>query len=274
MNIDTSTYYPEPLLPPEEGEDKGKREERDPISGAVLSATANQEKEENLDDILEEIEEKADYDSKDPRSVGPVDMLSTLLSWILVPLLMPVYGMLLLFDLTLLSYAPSASKWGFTLIVFLINCVVPMLLVLLLKRVGLVQDYGLNGRKERLIPYIITVAAMGFTAWYMWIKGAPLWIAMFFAGGGVAALINLFVNLRWKISAHAAGIAGVVAMLVHVAHIGFRPDNAPLTWLIVWTILAGLLGTARVWLGKHTVWQVMAGYAVGFCSVYFLITFL
>ena len=75
MNIDTSTYYPEPLLPPDEGEDKGKWDERNPISGAVLSATANQEKEENLDDILDEIEEKADYDSKDPRSGGPVCLL-------------------------------------------------------------------------------------------------------------------------------------------------------------------------------------------------------
>ena len=31
--------------------------------------------------------------------------------------------------------------------------------------------------------------------------------------------------------------------------------------------LSGILGTARVWLGRHTAWQVIAGYAVGFLSV-------
>ena len=35
-------------------------------------------------------------------------------------------------------------------------------------------------------------------------------------------------------------------------------------------VLSGLLGSARIWLGRHTVWQVVAGYAVGFCSVFFL----
>ena len=41
-------------------------------------------------------------------------------------------------------------------------------------------------------------------------------------------------------------------------------------WLIAPIIVSGLLGSARVWLGRHTVWQVLAGYAVGFCSVFFL----
>lgn len=271
MKLDTSSYYPEPLLPPE---DDGEKKAAETSGGSSLFPKSDlRDKDEDIDDILDEIEDKADFDSKNPMAGGPVDMLSTLLSWIFVPLLMPVYGMMLLFDLTILSYAPSSAKWIFTLVVFLINCVIPMILILLLKKLGIVQDYGLNGRKERLIPYVITVLCMGATAWYVWAKGAPLWIAMFFAGGGLAALINLCINFKWKISAHAAGIAGIVAMLVHVAHMAFRPDNAAFTWLIIWIALAGMLGSARVWLGRHTVWQVVAGLAVGFCSVYFLVTF-
>ena len=64
-------------------------------------------------------------------------------------------------------------------------------------------------------------------------------------------------------------MAGLVAMLVRMSHTPMvNPDV--LTWLIVAVACAGLTGSARLWLGRHTLAQVLAGYAVGFCSVYFL----
>lgn len=265
MKLDTSSYYPEPLLPPE-GEDE-KREESLIPSGSPAVTSA-------VDAAAESRGEDPGRSSKEPTSGGFLDYLATLLSWGLVPLLMPVYGMLLMFDLTALSYAPSSSKMIFTGVVFIINVVIPFLLILLLKKLGLVDDYGLNGRRERLIPYLITLLCMGGTAWYMAVKGSPMFTCMFFAGGGMAAFVNLLVNFRWKISAHAAGVAGVIALLIHIAHIGFRPDTAVLAWLVIWTLLAGLLGSSRIWLGRHTLGQVLCGLAVGFCSVFFPITFI
>lgn len=41
-------------------------------------------------------------------------------------------------------------------------------------------------------------------------------------------------------------------------------------WLLISVGLAGLLGSARIWLGRHTLGQVLAGYVVGFCSVFFM----
>lgn len=194
---------------------------------------------------------------------------SHLISWVFVPLLMPVYGILLIFSLSFLSYATFGTKLLFTLIVFGANFLVPMILVLLLKKLGLIQDVGLNGRKERLIPYIITIVCLAGTGLFLYLKMAPLWVAVFFAGGALAGLINLLINFRWKISAHAAGIAGVVAMLIQVIKEG--PSSADMVWWIVVAILcAGLLGSARIWLGRHTLMQVLAGSAVGFLSVWTL----
>ncbi|MDE6804392.1 MAG: hypothetical protein K2J29_07160, partial [Muribaculaceae bacterium] len=130
-------------------------------------------------------------------------------------------------------------------------------------------DIGLNGRKERLLPYIITILCLGATAWFMSLKGAPLWMSMFFIGGAVAGIINFAVNFYWKISAHSAGIAGIVAMLIRIMRDGF-PEPSTFSWLIAVILLSGLLGAARVWLGRHTAGQVLAGYAVGFCSVFFI----
>ena len=198
-----------------------------------------------------------------------VTKCSNFISWIFVPLLMPVYGIMLIFSLSFLSYAPFHTKLVFTLIVFAANFVVPMILILLLKKMNVISDIGLNGRRERLIPYIITIVCLAFTGFFLYIKMAPLWVAMFYLGGALAGLINLVVNLRWKISAHAAGIAGIVAMLIQVIKEG--PSSEGMIWWIVAAIItAGLLGSARIWLGRHTLMQVLAGSAVGFLCVWTL----
>ena len=198
-----------------------------------------------------------------------VDNLSTAVSWLMSPLLMPVYGIVLVFMLTLYSYVPMGVKFGFSLIVAGVTIILPMLTVLLLKHLGMVDDLGLNGRKERTIPYLITILCMAGTGVFLAMKGFPLWVVMFYAGGALAGLIEAIINNWWKISAHGAGVAGLVALLVRMSHTPMvNPDV--LTWLIVAVACAGLTGSARLWLGRHTLGQVLAGYAVGFCSVYFL----
>lgn len=198
-----------------------------------------------------------------------VTRVANILSWVFVPLLMPVYGIILIFSLSFLSFAPTHTKVAFTFVVLGANFVVPMLIVLLLKKMGIIQDVGLNGRKERLIPYIITMVCLGATGLFLYAKMAPLWVAMFYEGGALAALVNMIVNFRWKISAHAAGIAGLVAMLIQIMKEG--PVSPHMTWWIVASIVvAGLLGSARIWLGRHTLMQVLAGTLVGFLSVWIL----
>ncbi len=41
-------------------------------------------------------------------------------------------------------------------------------------------------------------------------------------------------------------------------------------WLSAVIILAGAVMTARVYLGRHTLWQVLAGCANGFICVYLM----
>lgn len=214
---------------------------------------------------------KQENDSKDVPPVGrkATDRVAEILSWIFVPLLMPVYGLILAFSLSILDVAPMGMRVVFTLIVFGIDVVVPMVLIYFLKRFGIVDDLGLNGRKERLVPYIITIVCYLATAWFICYKGAPLWLGLFFVGGALAGGVNLVVNFWWKISAHSAGIAGIVALLIRIVRDG-SPEPEIFTWILLSIVAAGLLGSARVWLGRHTVWQVFAGYAVGYVCVFFL----
>lgn len=209
----------------------------------------------------------------EPPSATPAERLATMfsniLSWVFVPLLMPVYGIVLIFSLSILSMSAFNTKLIFTLIVLVANFVVPMIAVFLLKKMNLVSDVGLNGRGERTIPYIITLVCLAGTGLFLYLKGAPVWVAMFYEGGALAALINLIVNFRWKISAHAAGMAGIVAMLIQIMKEG-SPSGDITWWIEASILLCGLLCSARVWLGRHTLAQVLAGSAVGFLCVWSL----
>ena len=95
-----------------------------------------------------------------------------------------------------------------------------------------------------------------------------MWMTMFFCGGAIAGAINLIINFKWKISAHAAGMAGVAAILLRMAH--ELPDTANITWLVIWLILTGILGASRIWLRRHTLSQVLAGYLNGFLCVWLM----
>lgn len=257
-------YMPKPegWTPPEP-----TKSENSEISG-ISEGLESQENSENSAISEPENADVINFEDTTPLEKG-ITTVSNILSWIFVPLLMPTYGIILIFTLSFLSLASSSTKMLFTLIVFGANFILPMLLVLLLKKLGMIENVGLNGRKERVIPYIITIVCLVGTGWFLYFKGAPLWVAMFFAGGALAGVINLIVNFWWKISAHAAGIAGIVAMLIQITKEGFPAPHTTL-WIVLTIIMAGLLCSARVWLGKHTLAQVLAGSAVGFLSVWSL----
>ena len=265
MPIDTSSYYPEVSGPEGNEREDSLNKNRKSLFGDTI------EVEEIF--IEEKKSETPAPQTEDPESETIwekiADGISHFLSWILVPLIMPVAGIIFIFRLSVLDVIPSGLQVAVIFVIAGINFFAPMLLILMLKLLGVVKDVGLNGQKERLIPYIITALCYGGAAWFVASRGAPVWVAMFFCGGALASIINLFINLKWKISAHATAIAGIVALLIRL-----QRDSAVEPQLYVWLLItvgaAGLLGSARVWLGRHTVWQVLAGYLVGFCSVFFL----
>ena len=193
--------------------------------------------------------------------------VSNFLSWIFVPLMMPVYGAIIAFTLSILSFNMLSVRVLFIGLVAGINLMLPISVIIILKRVGVLSDYGVNRRSERSLPYLIGIVCLIATAVLLYFKHAPLWFVAFYIGGALAGIIELLVNLRWKISAHAAGVAGVVALLTYLVLYDFSLPSA-FGWLVGAVAIAGLVGSARILLGKHSVWQVLAGYAVGFAAVY------
>lgn len=277
MKLDTSSYYP-----------KSSIDEREymPASERMADRASNESDSPDADNNSLPAEEEPVNETNSPAGISEtqepdlppseaetiVTGFSHLLSWVFVPLLMPVYAALIAFSYTILSFTAFVPRMVYVLIVFGINVAIPSLLVLLLKKLGAVNDVGLNNQKERFLPYVICIVCLIGTALFLGFKGAPQWLVMFYMGGAAAGIVEVIINRWWKISVHAAGIAGIVALLAHLLIYDYTLPGVQ-TWLLISIAVAGLLGSARVWLGRHTVWQVLAGYAVGFGCVWCMMLF-
>lgn len=195
--------------------------------------------------------------------------ISRILSTVFSPLIIPTYGMILASYLSILAYLPAGVLWSSIGVVFVITCLVPATAIYAMFKSGFVSDAGLNERTDRTIPYIIVMLCYLGAGFFLLRAAAPVWLVMFFAGGALAGLVSTIVNRWWKISAHAAGMGGLVAMLFRMA--AFEVSLYNLNWWLCGAILlTGAVMTARVYLGRHTLLQVLAGVANGYICVWFL----
>lgn len=197
------------------------------------------------------------------------DRIANVISWVLVPTLVPFYAMILILWTSYLSMiVPVGTRVVVALMTLGLTCALPMVIILVLKLLGMISDIGLNKRSERPIPYFVVLVCYLVTAWYLYAHGAPDWVTMFYVGGALATAVNLTVNFFWKISAHSAAMAGVCFILIKIAHT--TPEAVSVGWLMVWILLTGLLGASRIWLRRHTLLQVLAGYLNGFVCVWLM----
>lgn len=193
---------------------------------------------------------------------GMAGFLSTALS----PLLMPTYGVFMALWVSVLCLLPYGRRVAVLLVCMGITCIIPLIFLSVLRHFKLVKDLHVEVREQRFIPYLFTALCYCVAAYYLYYCHAPQWFVMFMAGSAVTVLIMALVNLKWKISAHMAGIGGVVALIYQIHVMGLSAFD--LLWLLCLTIIvAGALGSARLALKRHDTWQVLAGAVVGFLSV-------
>ncbi len=117
----------------------------------------------------------------------------------------------------------------------------------------------------------MSALSYGACAAYLHTAHAPSWLWLFMAGAGVATVVCAAVNFRWKISAHLTAMGGLTAIAFRILdmHIAAPGVNFILAAMAA-VLLSGLLGTARIYLGRHTLWQTLAGMANGFACVYLI----
>lgn len=190
------------------------------------------------------------------------DVLSTALS----PMLMPTYGVFIVFWVSVLCLLPYGVRVSVLLMCMGITCILPLIFLSVLRHFKLVKDLHVNIREQRLLPYLFASLCCVVAAYYLFYRHSPQWFIMFMVGSAVTVLMLALINLKWKISAHMAGIGGVVALIYQIHVQGLSAFD--LLWLLCLSVIvAGLLGSSRMVLRRHDVWQVLAGAVLGFLCV-------
>lgn len=188
------------------------------------------------------------------------------LSNVLSPLLMPTYGVFIVFWVSVLCLLPYGTRVSVLLMCMGITCILPLIFLSVLRHFKLVKDLHVNIREQRFIPYMFTAVCYLVAAYYLYYRHSPQWFVTFMVGSAVTAVVMALINLKWKISAHMAGICGVVALIYQIHVQGLSAFD--LLWLLCLSVIvAGLVGSSRMVQRRHDLWQVLAGALVGFLCV-------
>lgn len=182
-------------------------------------------------------------------------------SWVLHPFLLPLYFLTVLLTCTTLSLYPSAVKLYFLWVVVLYTILIPALGLVVLRKTGMLTDYRIDIRRERIVPLLMGAVCYVLCAITVArIPSADI-IRRFMIAAAACEVSCLLVSMRWKISLHMTGMGALVAMLAVLNLV----DATELLWPLAVAVLgAGALATARLYLGCHTPMQILAGFANGF----------
>lgn len=192
-------------------------------------------------------------------------LFANITSFLFHPLLMVTYGVALALAFTYLAIYPLNVKLMLVGGAFVTTALVPGLFIFLMVKNGAAVDLELSDRKERVVPYLIFITSVLVCLLFMYKMLMPFWLLAMLIGVCLALIIALCINFFWKISAHALGIGGLLGGMMGVARMHMiNPYGA----FIIVLLIAGLIGTSRIFLKRHTPMQVYAGFCLGFICTF------
>lgn len=205
---------------------------------------------------------------------NPYDSLerpAKIISVIFHPLLMPVYGMAIIFSApTLFGYLPFSVKKLLLLILLVNNVLLPLSLLPFFMQRKIISSWDLSERKDRNIPLIISTLLYGTTSFIIFRFPIPLFLKSFVFATLFLSVTVTLINFWWKISLHSVG-AGALTGLIFILSIKML---TPLEWyLIPSIIITGLILSSRLRLNQHNPSQVWIGLLLGFSGIICFIMF-
>lgn len=205
----------------------------------------------------------------------PTDFLekpAKIISIIFHPLLMPVYGMLIIFSApTLFGYLPFNVKKLLFLIILVNNVLLPFSLMPFFIHRKIISSWALSERKERNIPLIITALLYVTTSYIIFRFPIPLFLKSFIFATAFLSLLVTLINFWWKISLHSVGAGALIGIVLLLS----VKMLTPLEWYLIPVVLiAGLVLSARLRLNQHSPGQVWIGVLTGFSGLILFMMFL
>ena len=187
--------------------------------------------------------------------------LTQLISIILHPIFMPLLALhITLMAAPLLAFTISNNLVLIYGILIFSTIILPLTSIFWLMKKGKVSSLEMSNHKERSLPLFKTVIWMSFG--YYLLQNLLFYTPILKAellGAILIILLASIISKFWKISLHLLGIGGVVGVFIALQII----YGNFLYLLILFILLSGLLGVARIKQKAHNYAQVYAGFIVG-----------
>ncbi|MEJ6588706.1 MAG: hypothetical protein QNL43_02785 [Crocinitomicaceae bacterium] len=204
--------------------------------------------------------------------------VAKVISWVFLPLFMPIYG------LCITLYFPSEeidisrpslyllteelkSQILFLFLVFV--TIAPGISFILMYRRGLLSSVEMDQRRERLFPLFVMFSYCILLFFLFWKKAPnnvlPIYIYSLPLTGAIVALIFIAFTSKFKISLHAAGAGILTGYLIAFSSNQIEFNNG---LIILSFLLSGIILSARLFLKKHTPFEVYFGWGVAFFITY------
>ncbi|MDX6745194.1 hypothetical protein SHK09_00205 [Polaribacter sp. PL03] len=193
------------------------------------------------------------------------------ISVILHPIVVPTIGVILYFILIPNNY-PSNLKLSLLGLVFVTTYIVPLLILILFKKLKLIENFNAHSIKERKLPVammIVLFYLLGNTiAKITNLNDISL---LFYATSAALTLIYILFSFRLKTSIHllSLGISTSFFILLGIIY-----SQNFLIVVIINILFAGIVANARLHLKAHTSIEVYLGFFFGFIAPFAVYYFL
>ena len=155
------------------------------------------------------------------------------------------------------------------MVVFFTTCILPLLSVAILA-LNPRFDVSMPKSRDRILPLASSSIFyyLGFLLLSK-VRSVPDF-KLFMLATVLVIIALLLISFKWKISTHMAAIGGLTGTLFALS---FRSGVNPAYSILLAVLVSGLVGTARLIIDKHDIWQLLAGYGLGFLVLYGVIYF-
>ncbi|MCK5846991.1 MAG: hypothetical protein KAG84_06105 [Bacteroidales bacterium] len=179
------------------------------------------------------------------------------------PLFLPFYIMLFIFVLPIFQVQSIGStlQLYILIIVAMATVILPMASMYYFKRKGIISSYEMPKMAERNTPYIYTIIHYGITAYLFYsIDILPIIIPLLLAIPALVITLLLIINLKLKVSAHAAGMGSLNAIIFVLMQTYLLDLMIP---LLVSILLSLIVILSRKYLKAHSWSEIIIGYVIG-----------
>jgi hypothetical protein len=183
-----------------------------------------------------------------------------LLLMIFTPYLIPFETFLILFLFSYLRLMPWQYKSIVLGVILCFTVLLPLLLAFLSHIFQGSKRQKLGKKERHCLSYAPVIISYIFCLCMMLQMHIPRYLTAIILASLFIILALFCFSFNWRLSGRMAGAGGIIGTLVSFSALfGYNP----VWWLCVCILVSGVLGTCGMALRRHSLVEVLAGFAIG-----------